>query len=225
MAARDSFQKRINDGTCKWYGFFGKGKRFAVAFSDCARFAWYNGHVSLPSACIRMIENIPNEIALQLLSTETSMRKIQLSRDSAQPSGVPATSTSPLNKGKSRQESSLSEESPLNEQPSNKSLDTAKSSQPSTSGSLESSCLPNEPLLQPSSSLQVPPLYSEAVNDGDISINLEDDKEDDWNDMAPEEVGAWYKLWRQFPEEKNPWESTASLLRLEKLRAQGTVIT
>ena len=146
--------------------------------------------------------------------------------NNAQPSGEPATSTqaSPPNNGKSRQESSLSEESPLNEQPSNKSPDTAKSSQPSTSSSLESSCLPNEPLLQPSSSLQVPPLYSEAVNDGDIS-NLEDDKEDDWNDMAPEEVETLYKLWRQIPDEKNPWESTASLLRLEKLRAQGTVIT
>ena len=143
----------------------------------------------------------------------------------AQPSGEPATSTSPPNKGKSRQESSLSEESPLNEQPSNKSLDTAKSSQPSTSDSVLAStgnCLPNESQL--SSSLQVPPLYSEAVND-DASIYLEDDKEYDSNDVADEEVEALYKLWRQIPDEKNPWASTASLLRLEKLRAQGTVIT
>ena len=146
--------------------------------------------------------------------------------NNAQPSGEPATSTqaSPPNNGKSRQESSLSEESPLNEQPSNKSPDTAKSSQPSTSGSLESSCLPNdsEPLLQPSSSLQVPPLYSEAVNDGDIS-NLEDDKEDDWNDMAPEEVEALYKLLRhQIPEKRKalgsqqPLHSTNSDSELEE---------
>ena len=145
--------------------------------------------------------------------------------NNAQPSGEPAMSTSPPNNGKSRQESSLSEESPLNDQPSNKSPDTSKSSQPSTSGSLESSCLPNdsEPLLQPSSSLQVPPLYSEAINDGDISFNLEDDKEDGWNDVAAGEVEALYKLWRQIPDERNPWESTASLL--DKLRARGEIIT
>ena len=143
--------------------------------------------------------------------------------NNAQPSGEPAMSTSPPNNGKSRQESSLSEESPLNEQPSNKSPDTAKSSQPSTSGSLESSCLPKEPLLQPSSSLQVPPLYSEAVNDGDISFNWEDDKEDDWNDMAHEEVEALYKSLRhQIPEKRKalgsqqPLHSTNSDSELEE---------
>jgi len=122
--------------------------------------------------------------------------------DDEQPSAVPvpATSTSLHKKGKSRQESSLSEESPLENGPhSIKFLDT------------------NEPQLSPS--LQVPPLYSEAVNDG-ASVNLEDD-EDDSKDMAPGEVEALYKLWRQIPEEKSPWESTASLL--DKIR--GVVIT
>jgi len=190
VAARDLFHQRIKDGTCKWYG---KGKEHAADFSYYAREAWYNG---------------------QRLSTEASRRKIELcllNNAAAQPSAVrvPATSTSLLNKGKSRQESSLSEESPLENGPHSKNfLDTAKSSQPSTSDS--NSYLLNEPQL--SSSLQVPPLYSEA--DGAISVNLEDDTEDDSNDMCQEEVGYVYNL---LPEERCPWASIVSFN--DKLRA------
>ena len=135
---------------------------------------------------------------------------------------VPATSTSPLNKGKSRQDSSLSEDSllPVNGPHSKNFLDTAKSSQSSTSDSLASSgsCLPNEP--QTSSSFQDPPLYSESEGDNDaISVNLEDDTDDDSNDMTLEEVQAVYNKWRQIPEEQSPWASTASLL--DKFRRLG----
>ena len=153
---------------------------------------------------------------MQYLSTEASSKKLE-SCYNAQKSAVqvPATSTSPLNKGKSRQESSLSEES---------LLDTAKSSESSTSDSLASSgsCLPNElqtssshnsdhPL--PSSSRQDPPLYSESEGDNDaISVNLEDDSDcdDGSNDMTLEEVQAVYNFWRQIPEEPSPWASQAS---------------
>ena len=119
-----------------------------------------------------MIDNIQNEITLQLISTGASERlaRSYLPND-AQPSEVevPTTSTSLINKGKSRQASSLSEESP----------DTAKSSEPSMSDS--SSCLPNE---LPSSSLPSPPLHSVAVSNDAISVNLEDDTEDDSSDFA-----------------------------------------
>ena len=176
-----------------------------------------------------MIESIHNEISLQGLSTEASTRRVRLCLlNNAQTSAVqvPATSTSPLNKGKSRQESSLSEESllPVNGPHSKNFLDTAKSSQLSTSDSLASSgsCLPNEPQTSsshnsdhplPSSSLQDPPLYSESEGDDDAtSVNSEDDTDDESNDMALEEVQAVYNKWRQIPVEQSPWASTASLL-------------
>ena len=156
-----------------------------------------------------MIENKHNEISLQDLSTEASARKLRLCLlNNAQTSAVhvPATSTSPQNKGKSRQESSLSEESP----------------RPSTSGPLASSgsCLPNKPQTLsshnsdhplPSPGLQVPPLYSEREGDNDaISVNSEDDTEDDSNDVSLEEVQAVYNKWRQIPEEQSPCASTAT---------------
>ena len=120
---------------------------------------------------------------------------------------VPATSISEIslhNKGKSRQETSLSEESPLMNRPHwKKFLDTAKSSQPSTSDSVLAStgnCLPNESQL--SSSILVLTLHSEAVND-EANVDLREDKEDDSNDMTPEEVQALCKLLRrQIPEKK-----------------------
>ena len=61
---------------------------------------------------------------------------------------------------------------------------------------------------------------STSCNHNALSVNLEDDTEDDSgsdsNSMAPEEVEAVYNIWRQIPEEKSPWASTASLL--DKLR-------
>lgn len=196
-----------------------------------------------------MIDNIRNEITLQSLSTEASSRKAQsYFANNVQPSveQMPTTSTSLVNKGKSRQTSSLSEESPLkNGLHSKKSLDTAKSSVPSTSDS--SSCLPNE---LPSSSL--PTLYSEAViNKGAMSLNSEDDSEDDSadsdsdtiapkskdlekditeddsdsdsNSMTSEEVGFVYDLWRRIPEEKSAWASMASLR--DEFKRQGVITT
>ena len=175
-----------------------------------------------------MLEIIQNENTLQLLSTEASTRKAQsYLPNNAQPSvvevTVPSSSTSLLNKGKSTHASILSEEPPLENGPHSKKtlqFDTGKSSEsdsdPSTSYS--SSCLPKE---LPSSSL--PPLYSEAVGNGAISVNLEDDTEDNLdsdsiysNNMTPEEVEAVYNLWRQMPEEQSPWASTTYLL--DKLR-------
>ena len=134
----------------------------------------------------------------------------------AEPSAVqvPATSTSPLNKGKSRQESTLSEESP----------------RPSTSDSLASSgsCLSNEPQTSSSHNSdhplprQDPPLYSESEGDNDaISFNLEDETDDDSNGMTLEEVEDAYNFWRQIPEEQSPWASTASLL--DRLRRRGVL--
>lgn len=167
-----------------------------------------------------MIENKRIEITLQLLSTEASTRLAQsYLPNNAQPSVmVPTTRTSLFNKGKSRQASSLSEESSLENGPhSKKSLDTAKSSESEPSTSDLKSYPPNE---MPSSSL--PPIYSEAVNNGAISVNSGDDTEDysgSDSNMTPEEVEAVYDLWRQMPEqpeELSPWASTASLL--DKLR-------
>ena len=58
-------------------------------------------------------------------------------------------------------------------------------------------------------------------------MHLEDDTEDDSgfdsdsnSMMAPEEVEAVYNIWRQIPEEKSPWASTASLL--DKFRGEIT---
>jgi len=139
MKERDSLRQRIEDGTCTWYG---KGKEHVNGFSLHARETWENG---------------------VQLSTDASKRRARsyLPKNAAQ---VPTTNTSesPLNKGESRQASSLSEESPLKHGPH--SIDTAKSSEsePSTGMSDSSSsscqCLPK---LPPSTSL--PPLYSEAV--------------------------------------------------------------
>ena len=148
--------------------------------------------------------------------------------NNAEPSAAaqePATSTTTLlNKGKSREECSLSKGSPLKNGPhSKKFFDTAKLSQPSTSDLLASSgsCLPNESQTSfsrnsdhplPSPSLQDLPLYSESEGDNDaiLSVNLEDDTEDDSNDVALDEVQAVYNIWRQIPEEQNPCASTAT---------------
>ena len=174
-----------------------------------------------------MIENIHNENSLQDLSTEASARKVRkcLLND-AQASAVqePATSTvTLLNKGKSREECRLSKESPLKNGPHSKLFfDIAKLSQPSTSVLLASSgsCLPNAPQTPssrnsdhplPSSILQDPSLYSESEGDNDaISVNLEDDTEEDSNDVALEEVQAVYKKWRQTPKEQSPCASTVT---------------
>ena len=172
-----------------------------------------------------MIENIQNEIALQYLSTEASARKLLRLRDNAQTSAAqePATSTatSQLNKGKFREECSLSKESPLKNGPhSKKFYDTAKLSQPSTLAS-SGSYLPNEP--QTSSILRDPPLYSESEgeNESAINVSLEDETGDDSNNIALEEVQAVYNFWRQIPEEQCPWASTASLL--DKLKLRGLI--
>lgn len=196
--------------------------------------------MSLPSASTRMtIDNIQNEITLQYLSTEASTRRASESYSSSpnnsQPSvvRVPTTSSSPLDKGKSRQSSSLSEvseESQLmnhDEPHSISSLDTAASLEPGPSTGVmmsdSSSCLTNE--LPPSTSL--PPLYSEAANIGAINVSSEDDSEDDSgsdsesNNLAPEEVEAVYNFWRQLPEEQCPWASRASLN--DRLRLRGLI--
>ena len=170
-----------------------------------------------------MIDNIQNEITLQSLSTDASERQTEsYLPNNAQPSveEVPTTNTSPRNKGKSRQVYSPSEESFLKNGPhSKKSLDTVKSSEPTTSDSY--SRLLNE---LPFSSL--PPLHSEAASNDAISMNserdiTEDDSDSDSNSMTPEEVGFVYDLWRQIPEEPSPWESTASLL--DKLKHRGVI--
>lgn len=197
-----------------WYG---KGKAHADKFAFYARNTWEIGMVSVLSACTRLIDNIKNEITLQLLSTEASERKARLclsNTGNVQPSvQVPTTpSASLLNKGKSRQLSSLSEESPLqNGSHSMKSLDTEpeKSSGPSTSDA--SGCLLNE---LPSSESSHLPLYSEADISDAISVNLEDDTEgdlgSDLNSIAPEKVRAKYNLLvcRQITEEQcKAWAS------------------
>ena len=138
-----------------------------------------------------------------MLSTEASARKLRsFSPNNAQPSAgeVPTTSTSLSNKGKSRQESKLSEEWALKNGPhSKKSLDTlvdtAKSSEPSTSDS------------------------SNVLNNGAIRVNLEDTQDDsdsdsDSNHLTPEEVKEVEEvcdLWH-----RNPKAPAASLR--DKLR-------
>ena len=156
-----------------------------------------------------MIEDIHNENSLQGLSTGASKRKLQSYR--------PATSTSPLNKGKSRQESTLSEESPRQS-----TSDSLASSGSCLSNELQTSSGHNRDHPLPSSSLQDPPLYTESEGDDDAtSVNSEDDTDDESNDMALEEVQAVYNKWRQIPVEQSPWASTASLL--DKLRRRGVL--
>ena len=167
-----------------------------------------------------MIDNMQNEITLQYLSTEASTRRAQsyLPINAAEVSTT-NTSESLLSKGKSLpQASSLSEVSPLTNEPHSIDTASAKSSEPST-GMSDSSSRP------PSTSL--PPLYSEAVSSGATRVNSEDDMEDDsgsdseTNNTALErEVEALYNLWRQMPdsaEEQSQGLGVNSSL-LDKLR-------